>query len=59
MSAKRYVEVMVVADYKMKEYYRDKLQEYVLTLMAIVSIFIMVSNDTLSSATDAYAYEDM
>lgn len=37
LSYPRFVEVMVVADYKMVEHHRSNLQHYVLTLMSIVS----------------------
>ncbi|XP_053508704.1 A disintegrin and metalloproteinase with thrombospondin motifs 9 [Ictalurus furcatus] len=37
LSYPRFVEAMVVADYKMVEYHRSNLQHYVLTLMSIVS----------------------
>ncbi|KAI5093665.1 A disintegrin and metalloproteinase with thrombospondin motifs 9 [Silurus meridionalis] len=37
LSYPRYVEVMVVADYKMVEHHRSNLQHYILTLMSIVS----------------------
>lgn len=39
LSYPRFVEVMVVADYKMVEHHRNNLQHYVLTLMSIVSSF--------------------
>lgn len=37
-SYKRYVEVMIAADYHMQQYHGSNLQRYILTLMAIVSI---------------------
>lgn len=37
LSYPRFVEVMVVADYKMVEHHRNNLQHYILTLMSIVS----------------------
>lgn len=37
LSYPRFIEVMVVADYKMVEHHRSNLQHYVLTLMSIVS----------------------
>lgn len=36
-SYKRYVEVMVAADYHMQHYHGNDLHRYILTLMAIVS----------------------
>ncbi|CAC5409850.1 A disintegrin and metalloproteinase with thrombospondin motifs 4 [Mytilus coruscus] len=36
-SYKRYVEVMIAADYHMQQYHGSNLQRYILTLMAIVS----------------------
>lgn len=39
LSYPRFVEVMVVADYKMVLYHGTNLQHYILTLMSIVSTF--------------------
>lgn len=36
-SMERYIELFVVADYKMKMYHQDMVQLYVLTLMSMVS----------------------
>ena len=43
-SYKRYVEVMVAADYHMQQYHGSELQRYILTLMAIVSTLIIPCN---------------